>query len=127
MNVTVHHYVGALPLVEGPLGPCEDVVRVVVVAGWRTLVMQGMDVYWVHEPSGTLGMLNDGGPMGFVGMWRRWWRGHACARYVGASALAWRFTEDEHTQLSDTSIPAGAVVMRGVMLPDGDARAVGLI
>ncbi len=93
------------------LRPARGVVRAHLHHGPYRRTLQGKDAYWLTE--GVFGMLND--PEN-----RRWYEG------VMANAWAWP-TPDQCVPLTDARPPAGAHVIRGVMLPDWQARALGIL
>lgn len=92
--------------------PQSGVLRVVTwVDGGNSVVMSGMDNYYVRGQS--CGMTNDEEN-------RDW--------YEGLMRVRWDWSQDGLTQsFSDGPPPAGAILHRGVMVPDEIARAVGLL
>lgn len=97
-----------------PIGDAKKtgVIRVDVWRGERYHQMQGFDYYWLDEDSGAFGMFNDEKN-------RAW--------YSGLQEIAWRFTDTGSVRLPPGSRPVGAHILSGVMLPDADARALGLL
>lgn len=96
---------------QGKLQPDWGIVRVRIFYGHYEHVLLGMDAYWLGE--GVYGMLND--PEN-----RAW--------YDGAQSIAYAWpTIDQQTPLADATPPAGVHIVRGVMLPDWQARQLGIL
>ena len=77
--------------------------------GGHAMIMSGRDVYWLAGDR--FGCFND--PENY----RRW----------GSQASGWRWPEGENPHRDDARPPGDARVWRGVMLPDDQAREVGLL
>jgi hypothetical protein len=113
MRVTVAYYHGSLPL-EFVTGDARDLPRDRAVwveverDGYRHR-LGGMDSVWVHGDA--FGCFNDPENADW---------------YEGRQRVAWRWTGRGSEEI-DPAVPDGATVFAGVMLPDEDARAVGLI
>lgn len=73
--------------------------------------LQGFDHYWLAGDR--YGVWNDPENMGTM--------------YEGAQGFAWKWTDGVEVELDDWTPPADALQWHGVMIPDDDARAVGLI
>ena len=110
-NVQVEHWWGRLPLhmVDGVDGPKDGVTRVYVGRGGNTMVLSGRDVYWLHGDR--FGCFNQ--PENHY----RW----------GHQEAAWCWPEGQNPYRDDLPIPDGATMWFGVMLPDDQAREVGLL
>jgi len=111
VDVRVEHWWGRLPLdvVDGLDGPREGVTRVYVSRGRDTMVLAGRDVYWVAGDR--FGCFND--PENH----HRWGRG----------VSGWRWPQGGNPHRDGRPPPSDAVMWRGVMLPDDEAREVGLL
>jgi hypothetical protein len=73
--------------------------------------LQGFDNYWFA--GNTYGVYNDP---------------DNADMYDGAMAFAWHLDDDgTEIALPETKPPANATILRGVMLTDDDARAVGIL
>ena len=111
-DVRVEHWWGRLPLdvVDGVDGPSGGVTRVYVSRGRATMVLAGWDTYWVAGDRFGYGADSEN---------------HH--RYEGRTASGWRWPEGENPHRDDRPPPSDATVWRGVMLPDDQAREVGLL
>ena len=111
-DVLVEHWWGRLPLetVHGLDGPTDGVTRVYLSRGDETMILSGFDNYWVHEDR--FGIFNDEENFGW---------------YEGEQSAGYRWPEGENAHRDDSPIPAGAKLWRGVMLPDDEAKEVGLL
>ena len=111
--VQVEHWWGRLPLefVDGVDGPSDGVTRVYVRRGDEKMVLAGWDTYWLAGDR--FGYSAD--PENFY-------------RYaVRPRPSAWCWPEGHNPRRDDRPMPDGATVWRGVMLPDDQARQVGLL
>ena len=111
LTVDVEHWWGRLPLevVAGVDGPSGGVTRVYVRRDGHTMILAGRDVYWLAGDR--FGCFND--PENY----RRW----------GHGASGWRWPAGGNPVRDDARPPGDARVWRGVMLPDDQAREVGLL
>ena len=111
MNVRVEHWWGRLPLdvADGVDGPSDGVTRIYVSRDGDTMVLAGRDNYWLAGER--FGCFND--PENF----HRW----------GRQESSWRWPEGQNPRRDDAPMPDGAKLWRGVMLPDDQARKVGLL
>ena len=111
LAVQVEHWWGRLPLetVHGLDGPTDGVTRVYLSRGDETMVLSGRDVYWLSGDR--FGCHND--PANYP----KW----------GRQASSWWWPDGGRPRRDDRPPPPGAVVWRGVMLPDNQARKVGLL
>jgi len=111
MDVRVEYWHGRLPLevVDGVGGPPDGVTRVYVRRGGETMILASRDVYWVAGDR--FGCFND--PANYP----KW----------GRERSGWCWPEGENPYRDDVPVPDGASVFRGVMLPDVQARKVGLL
>lgn len=89
--------------------PVEGVLWVDVWDGEYRHRLSGFDAYWLHGRQ--FGVLNDA---------------ENAEWYPGEQALAWEWTGSGSRRVG-ASVPSGARVLRGVLVPDGVARAVGLL
>ena len=89
--------------------PAVNVLWVDVRDGEYRHRLSGFDAYWVHGQR--FGVLNDA---------------ENAAWYPGEQALAWEWTGSGSRRV-EASVPSGARVLRGVLVPDEVARAVGLL
>ena len=111
LTVQAEYWHGRLPLevVDGLDGPTNGVTRIYVRRGAETMILSGRDNYWVHGER--FGCFND------EENYHRW----------GRQESAWRWPEGENPQRIEDPLPAGAKLWRGVMLPDAEAKEVGLL
>lgn len=110
LTARLERYQGRLPLVVTSVEPCLDVIRLVVELDGRTHRLAGLDTYWLAGD--TYGGAVDPDNL---------------ERYGGKAAVAYRWDEDGHVELLDAAPPADAIVTRGVLMPDDEARAEGLL
>ena len=89
--------------------PTEGVLWVDVRDGEYRHRLSGFDAYWLHGRR--FGVLNDA---------------ENAEWYPGEQALAWEWTGSGSRRVN-ASVPSGARVLRGVLVPDEVARAVGLL
>ena len=110
-DVRVEHWWGRLPLelVDGLDGPKDGVTRVYISRDGNTMILAGRDTYWVYADR--FGCFNQ--PENH----RRW----------GRQQSSWRWPEGQNPHRDGTPVPDGATVWQGVMLPDDQARQVGLL
>ena len=111
LDVRVEHWWGRLPLqtIDGVDGPYDGVTRVYISRSGNTMILAGRDTYWIYDDR--FGCFNQ--PENH----RRW----------GRQQSSWRWPEGQNPQPDDAPVPDGATVWQGVMLPDNQAREVGLL
>ncbi|MFU8868668.1 hypothetical protein [Natronococcus sp.] len=107
---TFERYHGHLPLSSGPPVACDDVIYLVARRGEHEHRLGGLDVYWVLGD--TYGAFADPENLELYG---------------GAPAVAYRWNEHGHVALEDTRPPPAALFARGILIPDDEARQIGLL
>ena len=112
MEIQAEYWFGQLPLevVDGLDGPTNGITRIYVRRGAETMVLSGFDNYWVAGDR--FGIFNDEENFDW---------------YEGEQSAGYRWPEGENAHRDDSPIPAGAKLWRGVMLPDDEAKEVGLL
>lgn len=114
--VTLHRYNGSLPLFQSELVECSDVIFVDVESTFfpgQKQRLQGFDNYWVDLDSSTFGVFND--PENYD-------------IYEGYQERSYRWNQGVHELLSEDSvIPESAILMQGIMMPDVEAKKIGIL
>lgn len=111
LAVQVEYWHGRVPLdlVDGLDGPPDGVTRVYVSRADETMILACRDVYWVAGDR--FGCFN------VPANYPKW----------GRERSGWCWPEGGNPFRDDRPLPSDATVWCGVMLPDGEARKVGLL
>lgn len=112
LQVQVEYWFGSLPLqlYYGVDGPSDGVIRVYLHRAPYTMILSGFDNYWFY--GNRFGYYND--PQNYH-------------RYIGRQEATWCWPEDNKPFRDEAPIPPGAILWRGVMMPDDEAREVGVL
>ncbi len=112
LDVQVEHWWGHLPLeiFDGLDGPSGGVTRIYIRRGAETMILSGFDNYWIGGER--FGLFNDEENFDW---------------YEGEQSAGWCWPEGNNPRRDDLPIPDDAIMWRGVMLPDDQAKEVGLL
>lgn len=127
----VKYYNGGLPLfvvtsedMEWENLPKENVVEVDIIKDVNTHTLRGFDNYWLNN--NTYGMFNNIGEIGSQEEDERSKLGFQEIKYEGEQYVNYEWA-DKHIRVYDDIYLKGTPTLSGVMIPDEDAKKIGLI
>jgi hypothetical protein len=128
----VRYYQGQLPLVEATSEdyswedlPIDNVIQMEIKKGDCTHVIGGFDNFWMSGSH--YGVFNNTGSLGEYEALQRLENGHEQVYYEGAQAIMYDWDQD-HINMGEIFPDTTKVhILKGVMIPDDQAREIGLI
>lgn len=132
MKWVVRYYNGSLPLQEISSEdmdyndlPKKNVVEVFVQHEKYSHTMRGMDFYWIHE--NFYGMFNRTGEEAKIEEQNRLEAGHEQIIYEGKNCVKWEWSDQGHLFFEDQGPPDDIHILEGIMIPDDQAKEIGIL
>jgi hypothetical protein len=129
---SVEYYNGGLPLDIITSNDCnwndlptDNVIYVRIHWNGYTHILCGMDYYWFDNDK-TYGLFNATGQEAIDDENKRMEDGHQEVVYEGPNKFCFKF-DDRHIDLGELDPFEGVHILKGVMMPDDEARLIGLI
>ena len=131
LNWEIYYYTGSLPLIKITSQemswenvPINGVIKIKITKGKYSHTILGMDYYWIDNYK--YGLFNATGETAIKEEKIRRKNNHQEIKYSGLNPLCYNW-ENEHEYLGEIYPSNNVKILNGIMIPDNEARIIGLI